>query len=75
MTQQAEPNEGQIRTLIEAGAVAVRRHDMPILAHLPPDIVMFDLYAAAIQGQGRAREGVGSLLHFPHAGTGVRRRG
>jgi ketosteroid isomerase-like protein len=43
MTQRAEP-ESQIRTLIEAWAAAVRRHDIPaILAFHVPDIVMFDL--------------------------------
>jgi ketosteroid isomerase-like protein len=44
MMQQAETAERQIRTLIEAWADAVRRHDMPgILAHHAHDIVMFDL--------------------------------
>ena len=38
------PEEIQIRALLEAWADAVRRHDLPaILAHHEPDIVMFDL--------------------------------
>jgi len=44
MTPQTETAEGQIRTLIEAWADAVRRHDMAgILACHDHDIVMFDL--------------------------------
>jgi ketosteroid isomerase-like protein len=44
MMQQAETAERQIRTLIEAWADAVRRHDLPaVLAHHDQNIVMFDL--------------------------------
>jgi ketosteroid isomerase-like protein len=44
MTQQGQTDENQIRTLIEAWADAVRRHDLPaILAHHDRDIVMFDV--------------------------------
>jgi ketosteroid isomerase-like protein len=38
------PAAGQIKTLIEAWADAVRRHDLAgVLAHHHPDIVMFDV--------------------------------
>jgi ketosteroid isomerase-like protein len=44
MMQQDGMAESQIKTLIEAWADAVRRHDVPgILAHHEQDIVMFDL--------------------------------
>jgi ketosteroid isomerase-like protein len=44
MMQQAGTAESQIRTVIEAWAAAVRRHDFPgILAHHEQDIVMFDV--------------------------------
>ncbi len=44
MTQQTATVERQIRTLIEAWADAVRRHDLPaILAHHDQHIVMFDV--------------------------------
>lgn len=44
MPQHAGTAESQIRTLIEAWADAVRRHDYPgILAHHDEDIVMFDV--------------------------------
>jgi ketosteroid isomerase-like protein len=44
MMQQDATAERQIRTLIEAWADAVRRHDLAgILAHHEEDIVMFDL--------------------------------
>jgi uncharacterized protein (TIGR02246 family) len=37
-------DEIRIKTLLEAWAAAVRRHDLPaILAHHEPDMVMFDL--------------------------------
>jgi uncharacterized protein (TIGR02246 family) len=42
--QQVEETETRIRTMIEAWADAVRRHDLPgILAHHAQDIVMFDV--------------------------------
>ena len=41
---QAGTTESQIKTVIEAWADAVRRHDLPgILAHHEQDIVMFDV--------------------------------
>jgi ketosteroid isomerase-like protein len=44
MTQQAGAAEIQIKSLIEAWAEAVRRHDfVGILAHHGQDIVMFDV--------------------------------
>jgi ketosteroid isomerase-like protein len=44
MIQQGQTAETQIRTLIEAWADAVRRHDLPgIVAHHDQDIVMFDV--------------------------------
>src|SRR4051812_26101854 len=44
MTQQRGTAEDQIKTVIEAWAAAVRRHDLAgILAHHEPDIVMFDV--------------------------------
>jgi ketosteroid isomerase-like protein len=44
MTQHSETTERQIRSLVEAWAAAVRRHDIPgILAYHAQDIVMFDL--------------------------------
>jgi ketosteroid isomerase-like protein len=44
MAQQAGTDEDKIRTLIEAWAEAVRRHDLPaILAHHEQNIVMFDV--------------------------------
>jgi uncharacterized protein (TIGR02246 family) len=44
MSPQAATAEIQIKTLIDAWADAVRRHDLPgILAHHAPDIVMFDV--------------------------------
>jgi ketosteroid isomerase-like protein len=42
--QQGETTESEIKTVIEAWADAVRRHDLPgILAHHEQDIVMFDV--------------------------------
>ena len=44
MTEPTHVDEARIRSLLEAWADAVRRHDLPaILAHHAPDIVMFDL--------------------------------
>jgi ketosteroid isomerase-like protein len=44
MTQQTGTAESRIRTIIEAWADAVRRHDYSgILAHHEQDIVMFDV--------------------------------
>lgn len=44
MTQPANTDESRIKTLLEAWADAVRRHDVPaILAHHEPDMVMFDV--------------------------------
>jgi ketosteroid isomerase-like protein len=44
MSEPIESEEARIRTLLEAWAAAVRRHDMPaILAHHESDIVMFDV--------------------------------
>jgi ketosteroid isomerase-like protein len=44
MAQGGGKAETEIRTLIEAWAAAVRRHDLPaILAHHAQDIVMFDV--------------------------------
>src|SRR5579871_3575035 len=44
MSEHANPDEIQIRTLLEAWAAAVRRHDVPaILAHHEPDMLMFDV--------------------------------
>lgn len=44
MAQQKATAEGQIKTMIEAWAAAVRRHDLAgVLAHHQPDIVMFDV--------------------------------
>src|SRR5690348_268425 len=44
MTQQIRGAENEIKALIEAWAVAVRRHDLPaILAHHEHAIVMFDV--------------------------------
>ena len=44
MMQQAGTADNQIKTIIEAWADAVRRHDLPgILAHHEQDIVMFDV--------------------------------
>ena len=44
MVQRSAKPETEIKTMIEAWADAVRRHDLPgILAHHEQDIVMFDL--------------------------------
>lgn len=44
MPEQANADETRIKTLLEAWADAVRRHDVrAILAHHEPDMVMFDL--------------------------------
>lgn len=44
MSEPIQSEETRIRTLLEAWAAAVRRHDLPaILAHHDRDIVMFDL--------------------------------
>ena len=44
MSERANFEETRIKTLLEAWADAVRRHDVPaILAHHEPDMVMFDL--------------------------------
>src|ERR1700730_19301395 len=44
MTQQDGTAESQIKAIVEAGADAVRRHDLPaILAHHEQNIVMFDV--------------------------------
>lgn len=44
MPEQANVDETRIKTLLEAWADAVRRHDVrAILAHHEPDMVMFDL--------------------------------
>ena len=44
MAERANTEETQIKTLLEAWAAAVRRHDLPaILAHHQPDMVMFDV--------------------------------
>ncbi len=52
--QQSQPAETQVRTLIEAWADAVRRHDLPaILAHHEQDIVMYDL-PLPLQSRGMA---------------------
>jgi ketosteroid isomerase-like protein len=44
MPQQTDADEARIKSLLEAWADAVRRHDYPaILAHHAPDMVMFDV--------------------------------
>ena len=44
MPQHADIEGNKIKALLEAWAVAVRRHDLPgILAHHAPDMVMFDV--------------------------------
>src|ERR1700704_3046876 len=44
MSEPTNIEEIRIKTLLEAWADAVRRHDVPaILAHHEPDMVMFDL--------------------------------
>jgi ketosteroid isomerase-like protein len=44
MSEHASSNEIHIKTLLEAWAAAVRRHDVAaILAHHEPDLVMYDL--------------------------------
>jgi ketosteroid isomerase-like protein len=44
MTESISTEEHRIKTLLEAWAEAVCRHDVPaILAHHEPDMVMFDL--------------------------------
>ena len=44
MPEYADTEESRIRSLLEAWADAVRRHDFPaILAHHEPDMVMFDV--------------------------------
>ena len=44
MVQQGAKPENEIKTIIEAWADAVRRHDLSgILAHHEQDIVMFDV--------------------------------
>ena len=55
MIDHDSPSEGQIRTLIEERADAVRRHDLPdILAHREQDIVMFDV-PPPLQSRGMDR--------------------
>jgi ketosteroid isomerase-like protein len=54
MSQRAGTAEAEIKTLIEAWADAVRRHDLPaILAHHDDDIVMFDV-PPPLQSRGMA---------------------
>jgi ketosteroid isomerase-like protein len=44
MVERGEKPENQLKTIIEAWADAVRRHDLPgILAHHEQDILMFDV--------------------------------
>ena len=55
MSQRAGTAEAEIKTLIEAWADAVRRHDLPaILAHHDDDIVMFDV-PPPLQSRGITR--------------------
>jgi ketosteroid isomerase-like protein len=43
MSEHVNTEEIRIKALLEAWVDAVRRHDVPILAHHEPDVVMFDL--------------------------------
>jgi hypothetical protein len=76
MSDHAKTEETQIKSLLEAWADAVRRHDVPaILAHHEPDMVMFDL-PPPLQCRDRGvRTDLGPSFPLSQARNGLRHRG